>query len=227
VAKICGNRRLSRALACAAMTLSLLAQPAAAAEKHQELVPQLQGAALVDAVKKGGTVILLRHASTENKSDETIKFRLEDCSTQRNLSEQGKREAGEIGDAFKKLGIRVQAVYASPYCRTLETGRLAFGKATPTEALSVSDGLAMDGKLDRAAEIRKLLDTAPPPGTNVVLITHTGNLLYAFGLDTRPEGIAHVFQPTGTGRANYLGRMNPDEWARFAGSAVSANTSGQ
>jgi phosphohistidine phosphatase SixA len=227
VAKIRGNRRLNLALACAVAMLALLAKAAVAEEKHQELVPQLQGAALVDAVKKGGTVILLRHASTERRSDETIKFRMEDCSTQRNLSEQGKREAAEIGESFKKLGIQVQAVYSSPYCRTLETGRIAFGKATPTQALSVGDALAMEGKLDRAAEIRKLLDTAPPPGTNVVLITHTGNLLYAFGLDSRPEGIAHVFQPTGTGRANYLGRMNPDEWARLAGGAVSATTNAQ
>lgn len=206
--------------------VALLAGDAArTAEKHQELVPQLKGQALVDAVKQGGTVILMRHAATEKRSDETIKFRLEDCDTQRNLSEQGKRDAAEIGEAFRKLGIQVSDVQASPYCRTLETGELAFGKATATDTLSVGDALSMEGKLDRAAEIRKLLDTAPPAGANVVLITHTGNLLYAFGLDSRPEGIAHVFRPNGTGRASYLGRIEPAEWKQLSGTDVGAGGS--
>ena len=203
----------------AALCLATVAAPEAAraGEKRQELVPQLEGEALVNAVRQGGTVILMRHAATEKRADETIKFRLEDCSTQRNLSEEGKRDATEIGQAFQRLGIQVSEVQTSPYCRTVETGRLAFGKATPTEALAVGDALSMDGKLGRASEIRKLLDTAPPQGSNVVLITHTGNLLYAFGLDSRPEGVAHVFRPTGTGRASYLGRIDPAQWKQIAG----------
>jgi len=217
--------RIVRGLASLAIGWAgLAAFPAApsAAPRAQELVARLEGAALVESVKQGGKVILLRHTSTESRSDETLKFRVEDCSTQRNLSEQGKQEAKAIGEAVAKLGIKIDAVYASPYCRTLETGRLAFGKATPSETLAVGDRLSMDGKLDRAAAIRKLLDTAPPPGTNVVLITHTGNLLYAFGLDSRPEGIAHVFEPTGTGRASYLGRMNPEEWTKLSGQQAGA-----
>ncbi|CAG0951131.1 hypothetical protein MYXO_00208 [Myxococcaceae bacterium] len=190
--------------------------------KPQELVARLEGPALVAAVKQGGTVILMRHTATERRADETIKFRLEDCATQRNLSEEGRREAEEIGRAFERLGIRISEVQTSPYCRTLETGRLAFGKATPTEVLSVGDSLAMDGKLERAAEVRRLLDTAPPAGTNAVLITHTGNLLYAFGLDSRPEGVAHVFRPTGTGRASYLGRLDPSQWRALSGTDVGA-----
>ena len=208
----------------AALCLATVAAPEAAraGEKRQELVPQLEGEALVNAVRQGGTVILMRHAATEKRADETIKFRLEDCSTQRNLSEEGKRDATEIGQAFQRLGIQVSEVQTSPYCRTVETGRLAFGKATPTEALAVGDALSMDGKLGRASEIRKLLDTAPPQGSNVVLITHTGNLLYAFGLDSRPEGVAHVFRPTGTGRASYLGRIDPAQWKQIAGVDVGA-----
>ena len=208
------------ALVC--LAAALLAGAVLAADKRQELVPQLEGQALVNAVKQGGTVILMRHAATEKRSDETIRFRLEDCDTQRNLSDAGKRDATEIGEAFRNLGIQVSDVQASPYCRTLETGQLAFGKATATDVLSVGDALSMEGKLDRASEIRKLLDTAPPEGTNVVLITHTGNLLYAFGLDSRPEGIAHVFRPNGTGRASYLGRLEPAQWKQLSGAEVGA-----
>lgn len=218
------RKRIARGPLAAFLCLVALASAgtAGAAEKRQELVPQLQGEALVNAVKQGGTVLLMRHAATERRSDETIKFRIEDCATQRNLSEEGKRDAEEIGRAFQRLGIQVSDVMTSPYCRTLETGRLAFGKATATDVLSVGDALTMEGKLDRASEIRKLLDTAPPAGTNVVLITHTGNLLYAFGLDSRPEGIAHVFRPTGTGRASYLGSLDPAQWKQLSGTDVGA-----
>jgi phosphohistidine phosphatase SixA len=217
-----GNRGARKIQAAARVTLLLLGlgvfvNAAGAEPKRQELVAKLQGIEIVAALKQGGKVILLRHTATEGRSDETIKFRIEDCASQRNLSEQGKREATEIGDALRRLGIQVDAVYSSPYCRTLETGRLAFGKVTPSDSLSVADSLTMDGKIGRGGDIRKLLDTAPPPGTNTVLITHTGNLLYAFGLDSRPEGIAHVFEPNGSGRASYLGSLKPDDWSRLAG----------
>lgn len=209
-----------RRIALAGVLALLWAGVAEAQGRPQELEPQIEGAALVSALQQGGKVILIRHMATEKRSDETTKFVLEDCATQRNLSEEGKKQAQAIGEQFTRLGIRVDEVLTSPYCRTVDTGKLAFGKATPTDALSVGDALTMEGKLDRAGEIRKLLDTSPPPGTNVVLVTHTGNLLYAFGLDSRPEGIAHVFEPTGTGRANYLGRMNPDQWASVGTTAT-------
>jgi hypothetical protein len=49
-----------------------------------------------------------------------------------------------------------------------------------------------------------------------VLITHTGTLLYSFGLDARPEGIAHVFRPGPAGTSVYLGSLLPEDWTRFA-----------
>ena len=67
--------------------------------------------------------------------------------------------------------------------------------------------------------MRGLLATPPEPGTNAVLLTHTGTLLYSFGLDSRPEGIAHVFQPGPAGTSLYLGSLAPEEWARLAGTA--------
>ena len=211
------TRRSIGWIAGSLLAMVLAASAAGAQEKRQELVPRMQGAQLVAALQKGGKVILLRHTSTERHSDETIKFVMEDCSTQRSLNDEGRREAKQIGEAFQKLGIQVDEVFSSPYCRTLETGRIAFGKATPTDTLSVGDALSMDGKVDRGTEIRKMLDTPPAAGKNTVLITHTGNLLYAFGLDSKPEGIAHVFEPNGTGRPSYLGHLTPDEWVQLSG----------
>lgn len=206
------------ALACA-IVLALGAVQAAGDEGGgQALKPRLSGRALVEALAGGGYVILMRHQATEPMAPDPAVFDIEDCDTQRNLSEEGRQASREIGAAFQKLGIRVGEVLASPYCRCLETGKLAFGRAEPSELLAVFDRLPSLEKDERGADIRKLLATPPPEaGTNTVLITHTGTLLYSFGLDTTPEGIAHVFQPGPVpGLSQYVGRVTPDEWPALA-----------
>jgi phosphohistidine phosphatase SixA len=202
-----------------AMLLALGALHAAVGDEGgQALKPRLSGRALVEALAQGGYVILMRHQATEEMAPDPAVFDIEDCDTQRNLSEEGRQAAREIGAAFQKLGIRVGEVLASPYCRCLETGKLAFGRAEPSELLAVFDRLPSVKKDERGAEIRQLLATPPAEaGTNTVLITHTGTLLYSFGLDTTPEGIAHVFKPGPVpGVSQYVGRIDPDEWAALA-----------
>jgi hypothetical protein len=65
-----------------------------------------------------------------------------------------------------------------------------------------------------------MLGTPPKPGANTVLITHTGTLLYSFGLSSRPEGIAHVFRPDESGTAIYVGMMIAEQWPELAGIAA-------
>jgi phosphohistidine phosphatase SixA len=207
------------ALACAA-GLALGAFQAAGKDKGgQAMKSRLSGAPLVEALAKGGYVILLRHASTEPVAPDPAFFDVDDCETQRNLSELGRQQARRLGESFQKLGIEVGEVLTSPYCRCLETGKLAFGRAEASQLLSVFDRLAPLQKDERGAEIRQMLATPPPAaGTNTVLITHTGTLLYSFGLDTKPEGVAHVFQPGPVpGLSQYVGRVNPDDWPKLAG----------
>ena len=56
-------------------------------------------------------------------------MRLDDCATQRNLTDEGRRHAQAIGEAFRSRRIDVDRVLSSPWCRCLETARLAFGRA--------------------------------------------------------------------------------------------------
>lgn len=211
---------------CPNTTLSILvllligaaAPRAARADSPQALVPKLEGQALVEALKQGGYVILMRHMATQPVAPDDELLDLEDCATQRNLSEQGRREAEQMGAAFKKLGIRVSKVISSPYCRCVETGKLAFGQVTKSEMLSVGDSLTFQEKHEWGGDIRKLLATPPEPaGTNTVLITHTGTLLYSFGLQFKPEGIAHVFKRGVAGQADYVGMVEPEQWPALAG----------
>ena len=216
------QRRITSWGALALMATALcLAEDAQAKEKRrQELVARFNGPEIVAKLKKGGHVLLLRHMTTVRSPDQWGGVDYDDCATQRVLSEEGKQQARTLGEAFKRLNIPVGTVYVSPYCRCRETALLAFGKeGTESETLTVWDELDMEEKTQRGTEIRKMLDTRPAAGTNTILVTHTGNLLWSFGLDSKPEGLTHVFKPTGLsiGRASYLGRVNPDEWRTLGG----------
>jgi phosphohistidine phosphatase SixA len=200
------------------MAAVLLLSPGESHPQGQALQPRLEGRALVEALREGGLVILLRHMSTDSFVPGQGSHDDQDCASQRNLDERGKKEAKELGAAFKSLGIPVGTVLTSPYCRCVDTGKLAFGKGTPSEDLAVFDELSGPEKEARGKLIRKLLNTTPADGRTTIMITHTGTLLYSFGLQTRPEGIAHVFRPAEFGNAIYLGRVTPEEWSALAGS---------
>jgi phosphohistidine phosphatase SixA len=216
------RRPAAAAAPATALLAAALLAPTALGEgpERQALKPRLQGQALVDALRQGGFTILMRHTATEAVAPDPESFDIDDCKTQRNLSEQGRREAEAIGAALRKLGIRVSKVVSSPFCRCLDTGRLAFGQSEASDVLSVGDELTFEEKHERGRVVRQMLATPPEPGTNSVLITHTGTLLYSFGLDSRPEGIAHVFQPGPAGTSVYVGSLLPDDWPRLAGLAA-------
>ena len=196
----------------------LLFSPGESHPQGQALQPLLEGQALIEALQEGGSVILMRHTSTESFVPGEGTHDDRGCAGQRNLDERGRQEARDVGAAFKSLGIPVGAVLTSPYCRCVDTGKLAFGKGIPSEDLAVFDELSGPEREAKGKLIRKLLNTAPADGRNTIMITHTGTLLYSFGLETRPEGIAHIFRPASFGNAIYLGRVTPEQWSALAGS---------
>jgi phosphohistidine phosphatase SixA len=210
--------RITAAAAGAAAALAFAAAPAPGADPaaRQALVARLEGQALIDALQKGGLTILMRHMSTEPVAPDPGSFDVADCATQRNLSDAGREQARRIAAALESLGIRISRVSSSPYCRCLETGRIAFGKVEVSEQLSVGDDLTFEEKHQRGRAVREMLAVTPERGTNAVLLTHTGTLLYSFGLDSRPEGIAHVVQPRPAGTSVYLGSLVPEDWPRLA-----------
>jgi phosphohistidine phosphatase SixA len=204
--------RVSMALALWAAALPALAEEAL----EQALKPQLDPAQIAEALKQGGYVILLRHMSTATTLVDDDFVDMADCDTQRTLSDRGRLQAIRIGEAFRALGIQVAEVLTSPYCRCIATGELAFGEGVPqtSEILAAQGG--MSGS-ERGAQVRKLLATRPPGPGNTVLISHTAALLYSFGLQAKPEGIAHVFHPNEIGPATYIGMVQADEWPVLAG----------
>ena len=82
---------------------------------------------LINELQKGGKLIFIRHAYAPGGGD-PINFDLNKCSTQRNLSNSGRKQAKEIGYLFKNNKIIIDKVYSSEWCRCKETALLAFNK---------------------------------------------------------------------------------------------------
>ncbi len=91
---------------------------------------------LVEQLRAGGAVLLLRHSLTDPGVGDPPGFRLGDCSTQRNLSAAGRSQAQRIGAWARERGLVPARVRSSAWCRCLDTGRLAFGRAEPWDPLN-------------------------------------------------------------------------------------------
>ena len=173
---------------------------------------RLTGEALVEALRRGGFVIYFRHAATDFSITDTDRQNLENCATQRNLSEVGREDARAIGAAFRRLAVPVGPVLASRYCRTRETAELAFGRAETTRDL-VSTASARD-ETERAtlvATLRALLAAAPPPATNTILVGHDFNIRAATELGIA-EGEAAIFLPHRDGTFSLVARVTAAGW---------------
>jgi len=186
---------------------------AAVAERPPEVAP----GALLDRLRAGGLAIVIRHGHTDSAQD-ADPIDVADCSTQRNLSAQGRTESEAMGAAIRALGIPIGDVLSSVYCRAMDTGRLAFGRV---EAADPIDGRAVwppdAAKRSLAGErlrglIRERLPAAPD--RNTVMVVHQ---LFPDALDgtTLGEGEAVVYELTGDRIVN-LGTVAPNEWAGLA-----------
>src|SRR5262245_37789510 len=86
------------------------------------------------ALKQGGKVILLRHTHVDVREG-IGHLAPGNCAEEVNLSSRGVEEAKRIGEAFRTHSIAVGEVLSSPYCRCIDTAKLAFGRATPVQHL--------------------------------------------------------------------------------------------
>lgn len=174
---------------------------------------QLEGRVLLEALRGGGYSLLFRHAASDRGQTDSDRQNLDNCATQRNLSDAGREQSVRIGEEIRRLGIPIGAVLASPYCRTLETARLAFGDATPTWDLVSDLSDPTPGAPARLAEaLHSLLAQLPEPGTNTVLVTHVTNISDALGTEIE-EGDALVVVADGVGGLTIVAQVGVDTWS--------------
>lgn len=189
----------------------------------------LTGQALVEALRAGGFNIYFRHAATDwSQSDHIEKagdWTSCDPSRVRQLSEGGRQASRAVGEAMRALGIPVGQVLASPYCRTMETARLlGLGEVeASTDIMNLRSAGYFGGREAVVQTARARLSRAPAPGTNTVLVAH-GNVAREATPVYPSEGEGVVFRPLGAGGFEFVGRLEPPEWARLAREAAATGT---
>jgi phosphohistidine phosphatase SixA len=172
-------------------------------------------ARLVERLRRGGHVLAFRHAATDSSLDTTND--LTDCSRQRNLNAEGRRQARSIGRAFRRLGIPVGRVLASPFCRTRDTARLAFGHFRSSRALlSVEFLTNADAEEGQPKGLRRLLPVRPRRGTNTMLISHGSAIFGATGVNPDEGEVVIVAPGRGERGFEIVSRVKAPEWTRLA-----------
>tara|TARA_S200000501_G_scaffold376743_1_gene432689 strand:- start:1234 stop:1791 length:558 start_codon:yes stop_codon:yes gene_type:complete len=125
---------------------------------------------LVD-IQKGGNLIFIRHAYAPGNGDPD-NFDINDCSTQRNLSDSGKVQSKKIGKFFEENNILIDLVISSEWCRCKETALIAFKNFKTKSFLnSFYSAKFSKNKNSQIKNLKKYIDNWDSD-KNLVLITH-------------------------------------------------------
>jgi broad specificity phosphatase PhoE len=181
----------------------------------------LPGAALANTGERefwrraqaGGCVMLMRHAATEPGIGDPPEFRLGDCSTQRNLSAEGRAFSVELGRRMAAQGVRLDAVLSSAWCRCVDTARWAFdahpqlnARAEVWPALNSFFQGQGDESTQTAAVLARLRTTSP---RNTLLVTHQVNISALTGQGTAMGEVLLCRWPTQAQRLQVLASLRP------------------
>jgi len=173
--------------------------------------PQVRADAISDALRAGGVAILVRHATAPGNFDPEG-FRLDDCSTQRNLSPEGRDEARRIGVHLKGLGLVPGEVLTSQWCRCRETAMLAFGAARDWPALN-SFLRTRDSEATQVGEVLARIAAIKPGDKPLVLVTHQVMVTAITGVYPQSGEVVVVAPARKDGKAGVtvIGSVRPKE----------------
>jgi phosphohistidine phosphatase SixA len=177
---------------------------------------------LVGLLRQGGYVLVIRHVATDDSQKDVYPFVFDDMKKQRQLSDQGRQVARQMGAAIKALNIPLGDIYTSKLNRAIETGSLLSGARTiqvaeltdsgAGSAAAMSNPNGANAKIGKA--IRGLANKVPKPGTNIVLVTHKTNIADAFGksIGDVKVGEALIYKPDVSGMPTLVGRVQSADW---------------
>ncbi len=172
---------------------------------------ELRREKLMEALKSGGYTVLLRHARTDRSFDEQRDPVPVARKDQRNLTDEGIKDAALMGVVFRRYGITFSEIVSSPMYRCVETAEFSVGKPTSTTMLL--------RVFPTTSEQAALIMQAPRRGTNRLIVTHH------FVIETHVPGIkpgdvgeseAAVVRHTANGKIELVGRITLDDWQALA-----------
>lgn len=177
------------------------------------------GRDLVSALRSGGYVILMRHASSPVARPDRAAAHADNVQRERQLDEGGRASAQAMGAALRRLKIPVGQILSSPAYRALETLRAAqLGPAQTVPELSDGgESMRRDDTGQRGPWLHAHVAALAPSGTNTVIVTHFPNIREAFPEESTAldDGEALILKPDGHGGVALLARVKINDWAQF------------
>jgi phosphohistidine phosphatase SixA len=177
----------------------------------------LRGAKLVEALRQGGYVIVMRHASSPQAPPAKDAENPDNLGDERQLDERGITTATAMGKSIRSLNIPIGEVLSSPTYRALETIRYAKLGEPHVAAELGENGKSMQTSSAGQTEWLRHRITEFPKRTNTLLVTHYPNLTAAFPKEAEglEDGEALVFGPDNAGGATLVARIKIEDWLRL------------
>ena len=126
---------------------------------------------ILNQLEYGGKLIFIRHAYAPGGGDPD-NFNLNDCLTQRNLNEDGRKQAKHIGEFFKKNKIKIHKVLSSEWCRCKETAKIAFKNFSTNNFLNSFYSSKFAKNKDKQIKMLKSYVKKLKSDKNLILVTH-------------------------------------------------------
>jgi phosphohistidine phosphatase SixA len=156
------------------------------------------------ALRAGGHVALMRHADAPGGVGDPPGFRVDDCATQRNLSEKGRADAAAIGVRLQSEGIAFEKILSSPWCRCIDTAELLNLGMVETEPAFGNVVVLRDQRETLTVSARALIARWTARG-NLLVVTHGANIQALAGVWLASGEIVVV--KGGNDRAEPVGRL--------------------
>ena len=156
------------------------------------------------ALRAGGHVALMRHADAPGGVGDPPGFRVDDCATQRNLSEKGRADAEKIGSRLKREGIAFEKILSSLWCRCIDTAKLLNLGTVETEATFGNVVVLKDQRQILTIGARALI-AQWTAGGNLLVVTHGANIQALTGVWLASGEIVVV--KGGSDRTEPVGRL--------------------
>ncbi len=139
-----------------------------------------------EQLQKGTAVALVRHAIAPGNGD-PVNFSVDDCSTQRNLSEEGHQQSQQIGELFKSNGIQKANVFSSQWCRCLDTAigfNLGYVQHFPVLNSFYQDRSTESEQTDSLQKwiVSRLENVDSGPHVPAILVSHQVNITSLTGV---------------------------------------------
>ena len=136
---------------------------------------------IINSLKEGGKLIFIRHAIAPGNGDPT-EFKIDDCSTQRNLNQSGIDQSKIIGLFFNENKMKIDKVLSSEWCRCKDTAEIAFKNFKTFKPLnSFYDPRFADNEKKQIKDLKKFIKEWDSD-KNIIFVTHYVVILSIFNI---------------------------------------------